>query len=62
MKKESVIFVSLLVVGIVLRFTAIRQLDWFLGLGLYVDEITYVEGNSPPFERPPGTYLIAGLS
>jgi hypothetical protein len=62
MKKESVIFISLLVVGIVLRFTAISQLDWFFGLGLHVDEITYVEGDSPPFERPPGTYLIAGLT
>jgi hypothetical protein len=62
MKKESVVFLSLLVVGIALRFAAVNQLDWFFGLGLHVDEITYVEGDSPPFERPPGTYLMAGLS
>ncbi len=62
MKKEYVIFVSLLVLGIAMRFAAIKQLDWFLGLGLHVDEITYVEGGFPPFERPPGTYFIAGIS
>jgi len=62
MKKEYVIFVSLLVMGIALRFAAIKQLDWFLGLGLHVDEITYAEGAFPPYERPPGTYLIAGIS
>ncbi|MCD4706863.1 MAG: tetratricopeptide repeat protein [Candidatus Sabulitectum sp.] len=45
-----------------MRIIALNQLDWFFGSNLHVDEITYTAGDSPPFERPPGTCLLAGLS
>lgn len=61
MKKEYTVFLILLSLGVAARIIASSQLDWFLGSNLHVDEITYVKGCSPPFERPPGTYLLAGL-
>lgn len=62
MKKNCLIFVVMLSAGVFLRIAALRQLDWFFGQTLHVDEITYTSGGSPPFERPPGTYLTASLS
>ncbi len=62
MKKEYVVFFSFLLLGIAVRIIALNQLDWFFGSNLHVDEITYTAGDSPPFERPPGTYLLAGVS
>ncbi len=61
MKKEHAIFVAFIAVGIAVRLFSLVELDWFFGSNLHVDEITYVEGDSPPFERPPGTYLLADL-
>lgn len=62
MKRESLIFLAFFSVGIFLRFVSFSQLDWFLGSDLHVDEITYVAGDSPPFERPPATYILASIS
>lgn len=59
MKRNYIIFISLLTLGIILRFVAFSQLEWFFQDTLHVDEITYVTGDSPPFERPPATYLLA---
>lgn len=61
MKKEYVIFFVLFVVGIAFRFISLSELEWFFGSNLHVDEITYTMGDSPPFERPPATYLLAGI-
>ena len=61
MKKQYIIFLAFLAAGIAIRVVSLSQLDWFFGSNLYVDEITYVTGDSPPFERPPGTYLLAGF-
>ncbi len=62
MKKQSIIFCLFLLAGITARITVLNQLDWFFGSNLHVDEITYTMGDSPPFERPPGTYLLAAVS
>jgi len=61
MKKEYLIFLAFFVAGIVLRIISLSELQWFFGSNLHVDEITYVAGDSPPFERPPGTYLLASI-
>ena len=62
MKKSGLLFLTMLFAGIALRIVAMNQLNWFLGFTLHVDEITYSQGDTPPFERPPGTYLLASLS
>ncbi len=62
MKKSGLLFLAMLLAGIVLRVIAMNQLNWFLGSALHVDEITYSQGDTPPFERPPGTYLPASIS
>ncbi len=62
MKKEYLIFLIFLILGIIARFVTFNELSWFFGDNLHVDEITYVTGDSPPFERPPATYLLAGFS
>ena len=62
MKKESILFCLFLLAGIAARITVFDQLDWFFGSNLHVDEITYTMGDTPPFERPPATYLLAALS
>lgn len=62
MKKYALVFLLLLGTGVVLRCTAMNQLNWFFKDTLHVDEITYSHGDSPPFERPPGTYLLASIS
>ncbi|MCK5785493.1 MAG: tetratricopeptide repeat protein [Candidatus Sabulitectum sp.] len=61
MRKNYIIFFAFLAAGIAIRMISLNQLDWFFGANLHVDEITYVAGDSPPFERPPGTYLLAGI-
>ena len=58
-KNQIIIFISLLTLGVILRFVAYSELSWFFADTLHVDEITYVTGDSPPFERPPATYLLA---
>lgn len=62
MRKSTLIFLLMLAAGIILRVMAMRQLDWFMGTTLHVDEITYSMGGSPPFERPPGTYLASAVT
>jgi len=62
MKKGYAVFIILFLLGVAIRLIALNQLDWFFGSCLHVDEITYAAGDTPPFERPPGTYLLAGLS
>ena len=62
MKKESAVFCLFLIIGIAVRIIALNELEWFFGPNLHVDEITYTEGDSPPFERPPGTYLLSSIS
>lgn len=61
MRKAVVAFLLMLAAGIALRMIAMDQLNWFMGSCLHVDEITYSAGDSPPFERPPGTYLLASV-
>ncbi|MCK5131430.1 MAG: hypothetical protein KAR40_04685 [Candidatus Sabulitectum sp.] len=61
MKREHAIFLAFFVLGIAARLISLGELEWFFGSNLHVDEITYVTGDSPPYERPPGTYLLAGL-
>ena len=62
MNRSTIVFLGLFTVGIILRMVAFQQLHWFFGNSLHVDEITYSQGDSPPFERPPGNYLLASLS
>lgn len=62
MKKSGLLFLAMLFAGIALRVIAMNQLNWFLGSTLHVDEITYSQGDTPPFERSPGTYLLASFS
>lgn len=62
MRKHTLVFILFLLGGTALRGVALKQLDWFFGNTLHVDEITYSQGDSPPFERPPGMYLLASLS
>ena len=62
MKRSLALFLVLLAGGIVLRTAAMRDLSWFMGSDLHVDEITYAAGDAPPWERPPGTYLAASVS
>ncbi len=62
LRNPRVVFMLFLLCGTALRWTALKQLDWFFGDTLHVDEITYSQGDSPPFERPPGMYLLASIS
>jgi hypothetical protein len=62
MKKGYAVFIILFLLGAAIRLVALNQLDWFFGSFLHVDEVTYAAGDTPPFERPPATYLLAGLS
>lgn len=61
MKKDHAIFLAFFLFGVAVRLISLGELEWFFGSNLHVDEITYVTGDSPPYERPPGTYLLAGL-
>jgi len=62
MKRPVLLFLALFLLGSALRIVAYQQLEWFFGQSLHVDEITYRAGDSPPFERPPGMYLLASVS
>jgi len=62
MKRSIAVFLVLLAGGILLRVAAMRDLNWFMGSELHVDEITYTSGDAPPWERPPATYLAASIS
>ena len=58
---KHLIFSAFFIFGITVRLISLSDLEWFFGSNLHVDEITYAGGDSPPFERPPATFLLAGL-
>jgi len=67
LRKKLLFLAVILAAGSALRFIAAVELDGILQLdGLYVDEVEYSRGldalMNPPFERPPGMYVLAWLT
>ncbi|NLP06342.1 hypothetical protein GX411_10390 [Candidatus Fermentibacteria bacterium] len=62
MSRPAATLAAVIIAGTITRAAALLAMDGILPLGwLYVDEHTYTAGTgADPFEKPPGTALLAG--